>query len=122
MVDNVYMKLNYNIVKVKDLQRAKNFYIQLLGMQPTKEEGKRMVVFNLGNIKLGLYDPLADGYSLEDGDFGNNCYICFGVDDIKSELDRVSAFAEIMCQKKVDYHEWFEFKDSEGNLLEIHKI
>jgi len=116
------MKLRYNILKVKDLQRAKDFYIQLLGMQPTKEERDRMVVFDLGNVKIGLYNPLADGYDLADVDYGNNCYICFGVDEIEPELERISAFAEIISHKKVDYHDWVEFKDSEGNMLEIHKI
>lgn len=116
------MKLRYIIIKVKNLQRAKDFYIQLLNMQPTKEEGERMVVFDLKNIKIGLYDPLADGYSLSDSDFGSNYYAAFGVEDITPEIERISSFAEIVSQKKVDYHEWFEFKDSEGNFLEIHKI
>ena len=93
------MKLRYLILKVKDLQRAKKFYIRFLNMQPTKEEWERMVVFDLKNIKVGLYNPKADGYSLTEKDFGNNCYAAFGVDDV-----------------------WFEFEDSEGNILEIHKI
>lgn len=91
-------------------------------MEPTKEERDRMAVFDLQNVKIGLYNPLADGDFLSDSDFGNNCYAAFGVDDIEKELKRVSTFAEIICHKKVDYHEWFEFKDSEGNILEIHKI
>jgi|GEM_PF-1508378 len=116
------MKLRYIILKVKDIERAKSFYSRLLSMEPTKEEPDRMIVFDMENVKIGLYNPLADGYSLSDTDFGNNCYAAFGVDDINSELKRVSSFAEIIDQKKVDYHEWFEFKDSEGNILEIHKI
>ncbi len=116
------MKLRYIILKVKDLQRAKNFYSRFLSMEPTKEEQNRMVVFDLQNIKIGLYNPSADGYSISESDFGNSCYAAFGVDDVESELKRVSEFAEIICHKKVDRHEWFEFKDSEGNVLEIHKI
>ncbi|MFA4942589.1 MAG: VOC family protein [Patescibacteria group bacterium] len=116
------MKLRYIIIKVKDIQRAKKFYSRLLNMEPTKEERDRMVVFDLQNIKIGLYNPLADGYSLSESDFGNNYYASFGVDDVELELRRVSDFAEIICHKKVDYHDWFEFKDSEGNLLEVHKI
>ena len=116
------MILRYIIIKVKDIQRAKNFYVQLLGMQPTKEEINRMVVFDLKNIKIGLYNPLADGDSLTDSDFGTNCRAAFGVENVELELKRVSGFAEIISHKKVDYHEWFEFKDSEGNILEIHKI
>lgn len=116
------MKLRYIILKVKDIQRAKIFYSRLLNMEPTKEEPNRMVVFDRQNIKIGLYNPLADGDSLSDDDFGDNCLPAFGVEDITPELKRVSAFAEIICQKKVDYHEWFLFKDSEDNVLEIHKI
>ncbi|MFA7192493.1 MAG: hypothetical protein WC089_04330 [Candidatus Paceibacterota bacterium] len=91
-------------------------------MDPTKIERDRMVVFDLVNVKIGLYNPLADGMSLADSDFGSNCYAAFGVDNVQSELGRISAFAEIIDHKKVDHHEWFEFKDSEGNILEIHKI
>lgn len=116
------MKLRYFILKVKNLERAKNFYSRLLNMEPTKTETDRMVVFDLQNVKIGLYNPLADGYTLTDSDFGNNCYTAFGVDDIKPELERVSSFAEIISNKKSGSHEWFEFKDSEGNILEIHKI
>jgi predicted enzyme related to lactoylglutathione lyase len=116
------MKLRYAILKVKDIQRAKKFYIQLLGKQPVKEESNRMVEFDLGNLKIGLYNPLADGFSLSDSDFGTSCIIAFGVDNLAPELARISKFAEITCHEKVDYHEWFEFKDSEGNVLEIHKI
>ena len=62
------------------------------------------------------------GFEWTGPDFGNNCYASFGVDDVESELKRVSEFAEIISHKKVDYHDWFEFKDSEGNILEVHKI
>jgi predicted enzyme related to lactoylglutathione lyase len=116
------MNLRYIIIKVKDIQRAKSFYIRLLDMQPTKEEIGRMVVFDLKNIKIGLYNPLADGGTLTDADFGTNYRAAFGADDIGPELARISTFAEIISRNKVDYHEWFEFKDSEGNVLEIHKI
>jgi len=116
------MKLRYIIFKVKDIQRAKIFYSRLLNSKPTKIEPNRMIEFDLQNIKIGLYNPLADGDSLSESDFGNNCMAAFGVNNVELELKRVSIFAEIMCHKKVDYHEWFEFKDSEGNILEIHKI
>ena len=116
------MKLRYIIIKVKDIERAKVFYSRLLNMEPTKIERDRMVVFDLQNVKIGLYNPLVDGDSLSPSDFGTNCMPAFGVDEVELELKRVSEFAEIICHKKVDYHEWFEFKDSEGNTLEIHKI
>ncbi len=116
------MDLRYIIIKVKDIERAKDFYTHFLGMVPTKIERDRMIVFDLKNIKIGLYNPVADGDSLSDSDFGTNYYAAFGTNDVDAELKRVSGFAEIMSRKKVDYHDWFEFKDSEGNVLEVHKI
>jgi len=116
------MQLRYIIIKVKDIQRAKNFYVQLLGQEPYKEEPNRIVVFKLENIKIGLYNPLADGDDLNDSDFGTNCRPAFGTDDLQSELERITGFAKITNHHKIDFHEWFEFEDSEGNILEIHKI
>lgn len=115
------MELRYIIIKVKDIDRAKNFYIKLLNAQPYKEEVNRIVVFKLDNIKIGLYNPIFDGDNLKDSDFGTNCRPAFGTDNVQSELERISKFAEITSQHKVDFHEWFEFKDSEGNPLEVHK-
>ncbi len=116
------MKLRYIILKVKSIERAKNFYSRFLNVDPTKVERDRMVVFDLENVKIGLYNPQVDGYSLSKSDFGNNCYAAFGVEDVESELERISSFAEIISHKKVEHHDWFEFKDSEGNILEVHKI
>jgi predicted enzyme related to lactoylglutathione lyase len=116
------MLLRYIIIKVRDIQRAKAFYSKLLDIQPYKEEPNRIVVFKLENIKIGLYNPLADGDTLEDADFWTNCRPAFGTDDVASELQRVSVFAEITGKHKAGSHERFEFKDTEGNILEIHKI
>jgi len=116
------MKLRYVIIKVKDIQRAKKFYTKLLNKEPVKEEVDRMIEFDLENLKIGLYNPLADGHSLDNSDFGTNCMPAFGVDNLESELKRISNFAKIICHEKVGYHEWFEFQDTEGNILEIHKI
>ncbi len=116
------MRLRYIIIKVKDIQRAKSFYIQLLNQEPYKEEVNRMIVFNLENIKIGLYNPLADGDNLSDRDFGTNCRPAFGTNDLQTDIERVRNLTKITSQHKVDSHEWFEFEDSEGNILEIHKI
>ena len=116
------MLLRYIIIKVKNIQRAKDFYTVLLWQEPYKEEVDRMIVFKLDNVKIGLYNPLADGDGLDDSDFGTNCRPAWGTDDIWWELERVSGFAIITSRHTVGSHEWFEFKDSEGNILEIHKI
>jgi predicted enzyme related to lactoylglutathione lyase len=116
------MRLRYVIVNVRDIDRARAFYTRFLNVQPTKIEGNRMVVFDMQNIKVGLYNPVADGKSLDNYTWGDNCHASFGVDDVESELKRVSEFAEIKSHERIDNHDWFEFNDSEGNLLEVHKI
>lgn len=114
------MDLRFITIKVKNLERAKDFYIRLTGDKPIKEEVGRMVQFKFGNIKVGLYNPLADGSTLNESDFGSNCIPAFGTEDLESELKRISEFAEIVSHEKIDGHEWFEFKDSEGNVLEVY--
>lgn len=116
------MNLRYLIIKVKDLQRANGFYTRLLSMSPTKEEVGRMVVFDVGTIKLGLYNPLADKATLEEADFGTNCIPAFGVEDLEQELKRISSFAQVVSHGASGTHKWFEFQDTEGNTLEVHKV
>ncbi len=79
-----------------------------------------MVEFEFDGVKLGLYNPSADGTS-EKTKYGDNCIPAFGVDNIDSELERVSDFAEIVSHEEKKGHEWFTFKDPEGNILEIHR-
>ena len=116
------MLLRYIIIKVKDLQRAKEFYIRLLWQDPYKEETNRIIVFKLENIKIGLYNPLADGDDLDDTDFWTNCRPAWWTDNLESELKRIAHLTTITSQHKAGTYEWFEFKDSEDNILEIHKI
>jgi len=116
------MLLRYIIIKVKNLQRAKEFYVKLLEQEPYKEEVDRIVVFKLENIKIGLYNPLADGDVVNDDDFWTNCRPAWWTHDLPSELDRISHLTTITNQHTVDSHERFEFEDSEGNILEVHKI
>lgn len=115
------MDLRFIVLKVQDLKRARKFYKKLLGDDPVKEEENRMVEFEFESVKLGLYNPCADGLSLDDSDFGSNCIPSFGVENLESELERIKNFAEIVRQEKSGGHRWFTFKDSEGNLLEIHQ-
>lgn len=116
------MNLRYLIIKVLDIERATEFYTRFLQMTPTKREGERMVVFDLKNIKIGLYNPHADGLPLSKNDFGSNYYAAFGVEDVTVEKKRIEEFAEVLDHHKIGRHEWVLFKDTEGNVLEIHKI
>jgi len=115
------MDLRYIIVKVEDTERAKNFYTRLIGEEPVKEEGERMVEFQFEAVKIGLYNPSQDEVDIDETEFGNNCIPAFGVDNLESELDRISKFSDILSRHEVGEHRWFTFQDTEGNILEVHQ-
>jgi predicted enzyme related to lactoylglutathione lyase len=79
-----------------------------------------MLKYCFNGVKLGIYNPEADGEHKELKQ-GNTVITAFGVENLEKEKKRISGFAEIQDEKPVENHRWFTFKDPEGNLLEIHK-
>ena len=65
------------IYHVDDLQKAKQWYITVLGIEPYFDE-PFYVGFNIGGYELGL-DPDMEGISK-----GNNVVVYWGVEDIKT--------------------------------------
>lgn len=112
------MELRYIIVKVEDMERAKNFYTELTGKRP-EMDGERMAKYRFQGVKIGLYDPEADGENSE-VKRGDSVIPAFGVKNFGKTLEKVRGLTGIEEEKSVDGHRWFTFKDSEGNLLEVH--
>ena len=42
-------------IAVRDLERAKKFYLETLGLTPVGAEGQEVVVFKSGNSKVNVY-------------------------------------------------------------------
>jgi predicted enzyme related to lactoylglutathione lyase len=113
------MELRYIIIKINDMDRATNFYNKLTGKQP-EMDGNRMAKYRFNGIKIGLYDPEADGENIKT-ERGDSVIPAFGAQNYTKELQRIKELTDIKEEREVDGHRWFTFTDSEGNLLEIHE-
>lgn len=114
------MELDFVSVTVKDMERATEFYSELLEQEPA-HESDRLVIYEPGDLMLGLYDPTEDGRSVEEVRWGNNCIPAFRVEDLDTEEERISDFAEIEYRYELEDHSGVLFTDTEGNVLEIYE-
>lgn len=69
------MRFTFLTVVVEDMRRARNFYSRLLQQEPVTET-ERLVEFESGEVKMGLYDPSTDGRDPGNFPAGKNCYPC----------------------------------------------
>lgn len=111
-------KFNSVYVSVQDMSRAIKFYETLFGRKCDKVD-ERFSEFHFDNVGLGLYNPSVDGEKIT---YGTNCVINFEIENAESEYERIKGFApeiddEIM---RLDVMDLFQFKDTEGNLLEVY--
>ena len=115
------MNLNFNIkslyVCVKDMERAIEFYEKLLGQKVTKRD-EVYSVFDINGFRYGLF---ANERVNETKVWGNNCLPSLEVNDIEMiekllhDLNCPIVFPlTVIGNNKV-----LEFKDSEGNDIEI---
>ena len=72
------------IYHVDDLQKAKQWYTNILGIEPYFDE-PFYIGFNVGGYELGL-DPNMEGVSK-----GNNVVVYWGVEDINVAYQKVQA-------------------------------
>lgn len=113
IIDSVY-------ISVKNMERAIEFYKQLFGKEPVKID-KRYTHFDLNGFSFGLYAPAVDGSKIK---LGNNCVPDFRVEDINKEYERVKQFTPALVDDEIKNYgdiKLFQFKDSEGNILEIYE-
>ncbi len=112
------MKLEMISLTVRDMDRAVEFYREFLGEEPRKKT-ERLSIFDLGNIRLSLWNASFDGVEV---DFGENVVGTFKTDDLEGERRRLEDLgAEV---EKISYKEsyrLFHFEDTEGNLMEVYE-
>jgi predicted enzyme related to lactoylglutathione lyase len=103
---------------VKDMKRAKAFYMNSLGMKPSLEIGDDFVEFDLGDgSTFGLWNPKAMGWEWERG-YG----IMFAVDDAAAAVAELRAHG-IEIANADEHPPCFMAMgtDTEGNQLIIHQ-
>jgi lactoylglutathione lyase len=134
MIRNEFM--NYPTVadtylKVKDMDRAIAFYEAFLGITAEYRFHDRWASIN---EQLGLYNPSYDQkhqipmteYDRE-LQIGNNVVVVFSSDDIYEDHRRVkslgaSGITEVVEINLVTPYRFFQFKDTEGNIIEVGKM
>ncbi|ROR25328.1 putative enzyme related to lactoylglutathione lyase [Mobilisporobacter senegalensis] len=115
------MELNYRIrslyICVKDMDRAIEFYEELLGQKVT-ERNEIYSVFDIKGFRYGLF---ANDKTKEKKTWGNNCLPSFEVSDIDFFLKKLE---ELNCPivfplTVIGKNKVLEFADSEGNHIEV---
>lgn len=108
-------------VGVEDMDRALDFYRELFGMEPARED-ERFSTFEFETADFGLYNAEYDGFELE---FGDNCIPNFEVDDADAAYHRIEKIAPEMVHDGIlEFGEYrtFHFIDTEGNEIEVFSI
>jgi predicted enzyme related to lactoylglutathione lyase len=118
-------------LKVKDMDRAVGFYEAFLGVTAEYRYDYRWVSIN---ERLGLYNPSYDiqygvPMTLYDRELriGNNVVVVFSSDDIDEDHKRVKSLGatgitEILEINLAAPYRFFQFKDTEGNIIEVGKM
>lgn len=114
------MDLRFISLKVENLARSRKFYTKLLQKEPIKVEEGRMAEYKFEGVKLGIFNPEAD-FESYDINYGNNAVPAFKAENFEEEKLRISEFAEIVDEEYSGGHEWFTFKDPDGNILEVYQ-
>jgi predicted enzyme related to lactoylglutathione lyase len=111
------MEIEFVSLTVEVMQRAAEFYTEVLGQAPARAD-ERLTVFELEGIKLSLWNASEDGAEVE---FGENCVAAFRVEDLEAERSRIEQLgAEVtQIEQPEDGYRLFHFRDPAGNLLEV---
>jgi predicted enzyme related to lactoylglutathione lyase len=114
------MKINSLYVSVKDRDRAKNFYQNIIFERKPSLETDRFVFFNIDGFLFGLFDPTVTGEKIQ---YGNNTVPTIEVNDINSWHQRLSKLGLkiILSLQEVNGTKIFQVEDTEGNILEFYQ-
>ena len=109
------MNLKSLYICVQDMNRAIEFYEELLG-QTVTEKDDIYSVFDINGVRLGLF---ADEKKGESHEYGSNCLPSLSVDS-KAILEKKIMGKEICFPLTLIRGNWVvEIVDSEGNHIEM---
>ncbi|MCD4670160.1 MAG: lactoylglutathione lyase [Actinomycetia bacterium] len=111
-------KFNSLYVSVEDMNRAISFYEKLFGKKVRKKDD-RYSEFSFGKLSFGLYSSKYDGVKVE---YGANCVPNFEIENTEEEYKRIKEFAPTIDDEimKLPQMSLFQFKDTEGNIIEVY--
>lgn len=113
-------KIDTVLLRVHDLQTAREWYANILGFQPVFEDAnERLVVFGVGSGTSLTLHELKPG----EGEVGSNsrCYPIFYTEDIEAAYRHLVEKGVIVgrLMGEAGGTRWFTFKDNEGNSMEV---
>lgn len=103
------------IYQVDDLEKAKNWYSQILGFAPYFDE-PFYVGFNVGGFELGL-DPNGENVAK-----GNNATAYWGVENVQAATEKLQSLGAETVAESTNVGEGIyvaQFKDPFGNVFGI---
>jgi catechol 2,3-dioxygenase-like lactoylglutathione lyase family enzyme len=102
----------------QDVQRAKRFYTEVLGLQ-VESEGEHDIEFTLGQVTLDVFDPSSIGQPFAPSLAGFALRVR-DVDAARAELEEKGVvFDGETIETSVCKQAWF--KDPDGNVLMLHR-
>lgn len=112
------IKLNSIYICVKNMERAINFYENIFE-QSVETKDSVLSVFDLKGFRFCLFNNIEVN---EEVTWGDNCLPSFEVNNINELIDKLSKLkVEIVFPLTKINNNWvLEFKDSEGNDIEIY--
>ena len=111
-------KVDFVSVLTQDLQRAKRFYVELLGLE-VESEGQSDMELRCGQVTLDVFDPSSIGQPFAVSPAGLALRVP-DVDAARAELEaRGVAFDGETIATDVCKQAWF--KDPDGNALMLHR-
>lgn len=87
VIANQHAYVSHVFVYVADLATSREFYEDMLGLQVV-EEDEKSVVYNVGNLRLGL--NMATEYGVTLGDGSGSSLLVFHVDKIEEIVERLA--------------------------------
>jgi catechol 2,3-dioxygenase-like lactoylglutathione lyase family enzyme len=102
----------------QDVQRAKRFYTEVLGLR-VESEGEHDIEFTLGQVTLDVFDPSSIGQPFAPSIAG----FALRVDDVDARRSELEAKGVVFdgetIETSVCKQAWF--KDPDGNVLMLHR-
>lgn len=109
--------LNFTSVQVRDLERSKTFYSEVLSFEMDDSPNSQAIVFKSGGGAIfAIRTPLVDLNVASKLGWGISLW--FGIADIDSFFDEVSAKTEIIRElQETPFGKTFVVADPDGYLL-----
>jgi len=110
-------KLESAYIAIENTDRALSFYEWFLERSAAKK-GESLYLFNVDGFRLFLFDHNNEN---EEVKYGDNCLLSFEVDDAEKTKEKIEdrGLKIIFPLTKILDNIVFEFKDPEGNHIEV---